>query len=260
MPHVTSADGTTIEVTDTASAGGPVVVIVSGAFSRAADAAPLAEALTAQGLRAVTYDRRARGDSGHTPPVDPLREVDDLAAFIDASGGHASVLGHSSGAVLALYAASLGVPIAHLFLSEPPFRFGQGAPASDLPERLQRAVDDGRPEEAIVTFQREGIGLDEATIEHLRSSPVFADLVGLAQSTVYDATLTRDVSTPTEGMRTVSAPVTILCGVQTFPFLVASARRLAEAIAHAELVEVPESVGHRPDPVATALIVAERAK
>ena len=49
----------------------------------------------------------------------------------------------------------------------------------------------------------------------------------------------------------------MLRGEQTFPFLVAAADRLAQEISGAELVVVPESVMHRPDPAATARVVAE---
>ena len=52
--------------------------------------------------------------------------------------------------------------------------------------------------------------------------------------------------------------VTILRGEQTFPMLVTAAVRLAEEMDGAELVVVPESVGHRPDPEATARVVGER--
>jgi predicted ATP-grasp superfamily ATP-dependent carboligase len=52
--------------------------------------------------------------------------------------------------------------------------------------------------------------------------------------------------------------VTILRGEQTFPILVAAADRLAEAMPGSELVIVPESVMHRPDPAATARVVRER--
>jgi predicted ATP-grasp superfamily ATP-dependent carboligase len=41
--------------------------------------------------------------------------------------------------------------------------------------------------------------------------------------------------------------------------IISGSDRLAEAIPHAELVIVPESVMHRPDPVATARVVRERA-
>jgi hypothetical protein len=94
-------------------------------------------------------------------------------------------------------------------------------------------------------------------VEGMRQSDQFAGLVAVAQSTVYDATLTRQVSAPTPEMLAVPR-VTILRGEQTFPMLVTAADRLAEEMDGAELVVVPESVGHRPDPEATARVVRER--
>jgi pimeloyl-ACP methyl ester carboxylesterase len=261
MQHISSADGTPIAFHTVGS--GPAVVVVNGAFSTARDAEAFAAELAGAGFTAVTYDRRARGASGDARGSTPEREVEDLAAVLDAvgigsGGGIPAVVGHSSGAVLALYAASLGVPVAHLFLSEPPFRFGEGEPPHDLPERLQTLIDEGRPADAVTTFQLEGVELPPSMVEQIRSSPMFASLVAVAQSTVYDATLTRDVSTPTSAMRAVAVPVTVLTGVETFPFLHASAQRLAGLIRGAEFVEVPESVGHRLDPAATTRLIAER--
>lgn len=256
MQHATSADGTPIAFHTTGE--GPPVVIVGGAFSTAEAAGPLAAALASVGYQGVTLDRRARGDSGDTTPYTPEREAEDLAAVIAAVGGEASVLGHSSGAVLALFAAGEGVPITHLFLSEPPFHFGEGEPADDLPERIQTLVIDGRPEDAVTLFQREGIGLPDAVIEQIKASPMFASLVPLAQSTVYDAILTAAVSTPTDAMTSVSQPVTILRGEPTIPMLVRAANLLAEAIPDAELVVVPESHDHSVDPAGTAREIAKR--
>lgn len=256
MHTATSADGTSIAYQQTGE--GPVVVIVNGAMSSAADATGLADALVAAGFAAVTWDRRARGASGDARDSAPQREVEDLAAVIDAVGGDAAVLGHSSGAVLAFVAASRGVPVRALFLSEPPFRFGDDEPADDLAERLQSLVDDDRPDEAIITFQLEGVGLPREMVDGIRASDQFAALVPLAQSTVYDTNLTREASTPSTEMLAVSAPVTILRGAQTFPLLVTAADRLAEAMPQAELVIVPESVMHRPDPTATAQVIRER--
>ena len=256
MNTVTSADGTPIAYDETGD--GAVVVIVNGAMSRAADAAGLATALADAGFRAVTWDRRARGSSGDARGSTPDREVEDLAAVIDAVGGDAAVLGHSSGAVLGLVAASRGVPVRALFLSEPPLRFGEDEPADDLAERLQLAVDEGRLDDAIVTFQLEGVGLPQEMVDGIRASEQFAALLPLAQSTVYDTNLTREASTPSPEMLAVGVPVTVLRGAQTFPFLIGSSDRLADAIDGAELVVVPESVMHRPDPAATARVVRER--
>jgi len=257
MDIVNSADGTPIAYQQVGD--GPVVVIVNGALSMAADAGPLASALAEAGFSAVTWDRRARGGSGDRGGSTPEDEAADLAAVISAVGGDAIVLGHSSGAVLALFAASLGAPITRLFLSEPPFHFGQDEPAADLADRLQALVDEGRRDEAVVTFQLEGIGLPKEMVEGFRATPGFASLPPIAQSVVYDTLLTRQVSTPTEAMLAVPQPVTVLRGEQTFPFLIHAADRLAGMLPGAELVIVPESVMHRADPVATARVIAERA-
>jgi len=256
MNHVTSADGTPIAMHE--SGAGPTVIIVNGALSTARDAAEIARAFAEAGLRAITYDRRARGDSGDGAIAAPEREVEDLAAVISASAADAAVIGHSSGAVLALYAAGQGVPMSRLFLSEPPFRFGEDMPAADLEDRLQAAVDDGRPEEAVVLFQREAVGLPEPFIEQFRASPAFAQISPLGRSTIYDALVTRRASTPSAEMLGVRMPVTILCGVETMPILVTAASRLAEMMPDAEYLQVPESIGHRMDPEASARIVAAR--
>jgi len=256
MQHVDSADGTSIAVY--ADGDGPAVVIVNGAFSTAGDAADFAAELERAGFRVVRFDRRARVASGDTRPYSPEREAEDLAAVVAAAGNDAAVVGHSSGAVLALYAVSLGVPARHLFLSEPPFHFGEGEPDAALPERLQALVDEGRAAEAVTTFQLEGIGLPQAVVEQIAASPAFDALAALAQSTVYDAWLTRDLSTPTDAMRHVDVPTTVICGVETFPFLRAASERLAAEVSGAEFVEVPESVGHRLDPAATTRLIVDR--
>lgn len=256
MEHVESADGTRIAFTRVGE--GEPVLVVGGAFSTSAAGLPLAGALAALGLQGVAIDRRARAESGDTPPYAPAREAEDLAAVVEAVGGRAAVLGHSSGAVLVLLAAAEGVPFSHLFLSEPPFHFGVDSAAADLPARLQTSVDDGRPEDAVTLFQREAVGLPEAVVQQIRSSPMFAGLVPLAQSVVYDALLTAELDAPTAAMSGITVPTTILRGEPTFPFLVGAVERLAAAMPAAELVVVPESHDHGVDPDATARLVASR--
>jgi hypothetical protein len=97
-------------------------------------------------------------------------------------------------------------------------------------------------------------------VDQIRASDQFAGLIPLAQSCVYDTLLVQKVSTPTREMLVVSQPVTVLRGDQTFPMLITAADRLADEIGHAELVVVPESVMHRPDPEATAAVVRERVR
>ncbi len=256
MPHATSADGTQIAYQQTGS-GQPVIVVV-GALSTAASGRPVAEAFAAAGMRGVCWDRRGRGDSGDTAPYAPEREVEDLRAVIDAVGGEAVVLGHSAGAVLAFLGAGAGVPMSHLFLSEPVLRFGEDEPPTDLADRLQGLVDEGRPAEAVVTFQRENVRLTEPMIERLLVSRDFAELVPLAQTTVYDTRLVDSVSTPTPAMLGIDIPTTILRGEPAAPVLVGACDRLAAAMPEVEVVVVPESHDHAVDPTGTVREVLAR--
>ncbi len=256
MGIATSVDGTAISFTATGE--GRTVVIAGGALSTAADAAPLAQALTDAGFRAVVWDRRARGASGDHPDSTPKDEVDDLAAVIAAAGGADAVLGHSSGSVLALYAAMRGVPTGALFLSEPPIDFDATGFGDELPDKLQALVDAGQPEDAVASFQRDAVGLPAEMVDAARASGQLTALAPLAQSTVYDARLTLRLRQVDPELFEVSVPVTVLRGAQTFPFLLEASDRLAAAIPGAELVVVPESVMHRPDPTATVRVVAER--
>jgi pimeloyl-ACP methyl ester carboxylesterase len=254
--HAESADGTRVAYRRVGS--GPPVVLVGGALATAEAFGPLATALADAGLQGVPYDRRGRGDSGDGAAYAAQREVEDLSAVIDAVGDDAVVFGHSSGAVLALFAAAQGVSMTHLFLSEPPLRFGQNEPPTDLADRLQTLVDQGKKEEAVLLHFRENVGLPEAAIEGLRGSEEFAGMVALAQTVVYDTRLVASVSTPTPSMLEVDVPTVIVRGDPTMPMLVTAAERLAAAMPRAELVVVPESHDHGVDPEGTAREILAR--
>jgi pimeloyl-ACP methyl ester carboxylesterase len=95
MSEVRSKDGTNIGFESTGS--GPALVLVDGAFcSRAFGPSPKLTPLLARRFTVYTYDRRGRAQSGDTPPYAPAREVEDLAAIVEAAGGSASLLGLSS--------------------------------------------------------------------------------------------------------------------------------------------------------------------
>jgi pimeloyl-ACP methyl ester carboxylesterase len=254
IQYAESSDGT--RITYRRFGSGRPVVFVGGALSTAEAAGLLAAAFAEAGLQGVTYD--GRGESGDTAPYAPEREAEDLRAVIDAVGGAAVVLGHSSGAVLSLFAAAKGVPMTHLFLSEPPLRFGQNEPPADLADRLQALVDQGENEEAVLLFLREDVGMPEPAIEQLRASPAFAGFVPLAQTTVYDNRLVASVSTPTAAMLGVDVPMTLLRGDPTLPLIVTAVERLAAAMPGTELVVVPESHDHGVDPAGTVREVRAR--
>jgi pimeloyl-ACP methyl ester carboxylesterase len=255
MSSTTSADGTTISY-DRAG-NGPVIVFVSGAFNLRDTCAPLAGEL-ASDHTVITYDRRGRGQSTDTSPYAIEREVDDLRALLKVAGGSASVFGYSSGATLALKAVADGLQVDRLFLHEPPFRFddSQPAPPADLPARLQALLEEDRPGDVVATFQIEGIGLPEEMVRNLRQSPMWPHLEALAQSVVYDATITGTLQTPTPEMAAVPIPTLILQGERTWPFLQAAATHLSDRLPNATLT-VLAGAGHDIDAVSTAAAIRD---
>jgi pimeloyl-ACP methyl ester carboxylesterase len=236
MDMVTSADGTKIAYEKAGS--GPAIVFAAGAFNDHTRLAPLAAAL-ADAFTVVSYDRRARGASGDTRPYAVDREVEDLAAVLDVVGGSAAVFGYSSGAVLALYAATT-LPVTHVVLYDAPFATGGVTRRADLPQRLDALVQAGRPGDAVELFQTEGIGLPPAMVAQIRQSPMWPGLEAIAQSTVYDATLTTELAVPTPAMLAVTAPVLVLTGVGTWPALTQAAKELPVG----RHVEVPGGENH----------------
>jgi len=252
MEKLISSDGTPIAYT--VAGEGPAVVFVTGAFNDHRTCLDLAAQLAGD-HRTVLYDRRARGESGDTRPYAIAREVEDLAAVLAVAGDEATVFGFSSGGVLALHAATELPGIARLALYEAPFVPGRAG--SDLPERLERLVDEGRPGDAVVLFQTEGIGLPAEVVEGIRRSPMFAALEAIARSTVHDATITTAFSTPTPAMSAVPIPTLFLNGESTWPVLAESARTLAATLPTARHSTVPGGADHGIPAVETARILRE---
>lgn len=249
MNTLNSTDGTTIAYERSGS--GPAIVFVVGAFNDHATLAPLAAELAGD-FAVVTYDRRARGDSGDTKPWSIDREVEDLDALIAEVGGRAHVFGFSSGGILALHAAARGSAISRLVCYEPPYPFGEGN-AADLPTRLGELVDAGRAADAVALFQTEAIGLPPEVVAQIRRSPMFPALEAMAQSVVYDSTITTGSTPPT----TVATPTLVLSGAQTWPRLTKAALLTAEALPGGRHVEVPGGRNHTIEPAVTAPVVAE---
>ena len=89
--------------------------------SRAFGPMPKLAPLLAPHFTVYVYDRRGRGQSGDTQPYAREREVEDIAALIQAAGGSAFLVGLSSGAALALEAAASGLAVQKVVAYEPPY-------------------------------------------------------------------------------------------------------------------------------------------
>lgn len=242
----TSADGTAIAY-ERFGEGTPLV-LVGGAFNdRQSPVAgvPLARWLADAGVGAVyAYDRRGRGDSGDTPPYDPEREVEDLAAVIDAAGGAAGVFGHSSGAALALRAATAGIGVTRVAAFEPPFTGAavppddgdptQRHPGQDLAAQIDELVRAGERGAAVELFQI-SIGIPAEVVEQTRHAPFRPALDAIAHTLVYDLRVLGSGAVPVDALRAVDVPTLVVVGGASPEPLQVAARAVADAVPGASL-------------------------
>lgn len=255
MQTVTSADGTRLALDVVGS--GPPLIMVTGAFCTRAATAPLAEALSDR-FTVFNLDRRGRGDSGDTQPYAVEREVEDIAAAVEAAGGSAPVFGHSSGANLALRAATARVPVSALVLYEPPFVVDGSRPllAADLPQRLSDLVSAGRPGDAVELYQIEGVGIPADVVAGMRTAPFRPALEALAHTTVYDALVVGDLSLPVDELARLAMPVLVIAGENSPPLLRSAALAVSAAVLNGRSIVLAGQT-HDVVPDVTAPVVAE---
>jgi pimeloyl-ACP methyl ester carboxylesterase len=254
---VRSKDGTIIAY-DRHGAG-PPVILVGGAFQhRAFDpgTARLAELLAEAGLSVVHYDRRGRGESGDTGPYAVARELEDLDALLDSSGGSAAFYGSSSGGNLALEAAMRGAPITRLAVWEPDYLVDDSRPP--LPEdylaHLDELVVSDRRDAAVEYFMTTAVGIPPQFVAQMRDTPMWQGMEDVAHTLPYDGQVVAGFALPATRLRSVVAPTLVLDGGQT-PWFASGARALADALPDARhhTLEGQEH-GVEPDVIAPVLV------
>ncbi|MFI8190526.1 alpha/beta fold hydrolase [Streptomyces sp. NPDC085946] len=251
---ILSRDGTSLAYRSTGR--GPAVVLISGAMSTGATVAPLAGPL-ARRFQVVVYDRRGRGGSGDTAPYAVEREVEDLAALIEAAGGEAALYGVSSGGALALRAAASGLPVRRVAVYEVPFAMSEedAAERARYTERLTEALGQDRRGDAVELFLRL-TGLAEAVIQGARQSPMWADMEALAPSLAHDDAVMGDGRPPRERLASLTVPVLALAGGESPAWMREAARAVAQA-APEGTYRVLEGQTHVVDPNVLAPVLAE---
>src|ERR1044071_8443510 len=156
MNTVTSKDGTRIAYD--VYGQGPAIVLVDGATATRASggSTDLAQRLARDGFTTYAYDRRTRGESGDTQPYAVAREIEDIEALIDQSGGTAYLYGISSGGALALEtAAVLGDKVKKLAVYEVPYMGAESAskvPSPEIFTQTKQAVKEGRNGDAFAAY------------------------------------------------------------------------------------------------------------
>jgi len=239
VSEVRSQDGTIIAFER--KGNGPPLIVVDGALCRRAfgPSARLAARL-APHFTVYTYDRRGRGQSGDTLPYAPARELDDIAALVREAGGHARLLGLSSGAALALQAAADVRGIERVVAYEPPYVDDAGTRGGDRYEgALQRLVADGNRGGAVKYFMKDMVGVPAAVVLVMRLMPwIWRKLEGVAHTLPYDAAVMTGFRIPRERLASITVPVLLMNGSKTDPRLRDAARAIAETIPGARYREL----------------------
>ncbi|GAB1327429.1 alpha/beta fold hydrolase [Streptomyces sennicomposti] len=224
---VTSRDGTSLAYTRYGD--GPAVVLVSGAMSTGATLAPLAARL-ADRFDVLVPDRRGRGASGDTAPYAVEREVEDIAALVEAAGGSAALYGVSSGAALVLRAAASGLPVTRVAVYEPPFALSEEevAERAEYTARLAEALREGRRGDAVALFLSL-TGLAPEIIVSARASPMWPDMEAIAPTLAHDDAVMAGGRVPVGELAGIEVPVLALAGGASPARLQEAARATAEA-------------------------------
>ena len=245
MWTVTSADGTRIACRREGS--GPAVVLVGGGLDDGSENAVLMPAL-ADEFTVHNYARRGRGGSGDTPPYTVRRELEDLAAVLDAAGGEAHVFGASSGAALALEAAAAGLPIARLVVYDVPYSVAEDAVERWRAYRteLDEALAQGRIDEALAAFMRLG-GASDEEIAGARAAPFWDGVLALAPTLAYDAAVLGDDGPPSGRLATIRQKTMVLTRSTSDPYMRTLPVEFFAAAADAVAAALPHVVRHTID-------------
>jgi pimeloyl-ACP methyl ester carboxylesterase len=235
MKKVVSRDGTHIAYDSTER--GPVVMLVLGALNSRKTGAKLAKLLSSR-FSVISYDRRGRGDSADTAPYTRQREVEDLAAIIDAVGKPVYLYGHSSGAALALEAAiKLPKKIKRLAIYEVPYSLGKDAigASKEYDKQLKKLLAAGRKGDAVALFVR-NVGVSDKQVQAMKHLPMWKGLEALAPTLAYDsAVLGTGHALPTALFAGITMPTLVMHGGKGAPTMRDAAQAIHKFIPKARL-------------------------
>jgi pimeloyl-ACP methyl ester carboxylesterase len=237
---VTSKDGTQIAYDRTGS-GYPIILVDGAMCSRAFGPMPGLAPLLADHFTVFTYDRRGRNQSGDTQPYAVAREVEDIAALIEAAGGSAYLFGASSGGGLSLEAAASGLNIPRVAVYEPPYVADPNGrrPPADTVARLNAMIAEGRRGDAVEYFMVQMVGGPPEMVAPMRSAPFWPALEAIAHTIAYDASVMGEWSFPAARMSAITVPTLAAYGGASPEMMRQSADAIAAALPNARTRVLP---------------------
>jgi len=105
----------------------------------------------------------------------------------------------------------------------------------------------GNREAAVRLFLVEQVGLPEAAVEQLSSSPAWPHMLALAHTAAYDSAIAGTAEFSPSSFASLPVRTLVLHGTTNFPWILATARKLAETLPDAEIAQL-EGQPHSPAP------------
>jgi pimeloyl-ACP methyl ester carboxylesterase len=240
----TSADGTEVRATDQGQ--GPVILIVHPGLDDGRSWDRVAARLATRFRVVRPHRRRYRLDLTDDPPCSIAQEATDVVAVAEEVGEPVLLVGHSSGALVALEAL-VASPSAFTgaALYEPPVVIGPPLGGdSHAAQRAQAAVAAGRPGRAITIFLRDVAQLHPLQAR-LAGMLVAIDprLRALAPRQIDDVAAINQLGVRLDAYARIEVPTVLLGGDHSPAHLGERLDALARTLPHAERV-VLHGQGH----------------
>ena len=255
---VTAPDGTAFPVIDE-GAGRPILLLHGGSGT-AANVAALAAGLTDR-FRVLRLDRRTyRGDPLPAVPADLMAaEVGDVLAVADVVDRPLLLVGHSSGAVVALQCAIAGPDrFAGMLLYEPPVAVDEPVGGEAL-RRAKAALDRGDPDEAMAIHMRDIVHLPPALVFAFRYFPPLRNQLRLMTAgQIADDEALESLGVGLDRYAGIDVPTLLLGGDRSTRHLRDRLDALADVLPRVDSVVILRGQGHSatvraPQLVATAI-------
>jgi len=209
VSFVRSKDGTRIAVECTGK--GPSLLIIHGGTGDRSRWKPLLP-LFASHFTVCAMDRRGHGESEVGTNYSLKKEFEDVAAVVNSRTGPVFVLGHSIGGVCALEAAFLTRNISKLVLYEPPL---QDLDHTAVAGRMEKMIQAGDREQALVTFLREIVMISAEGITAMKSQPAWPNRVSGIDIQIREIRALSKYSFDAKRIRTLAVPTLLLAGSKT---------------------------------------------
>jgi pimeloyl-ACP methyl ester carboxylesterase len=209
VSFVKSRDGARIAVE--CSGKGPTLLIVHGGTGDRSRWKPLLPLFASQ-FAVCAMDRRGHGESEAGSNYSLTKEYEDVAAVVNSRSGPVTVLGHSIGGVCALEAAFLTKKISKLVLYEPPL---QDLDHTAIANRMEKMIQAGDREQALVTFLREIVMVSPDGIAAMKSQAVWPNRVASIDIQIREIRAMSKYRFDAKRAKTLKTPTLLLAGSKT---------------------------------------------